>query len=90
MSRSKLKIIYNNKYRAEGNWVNYKKQRNFCVNLLCKTKAEYFQKLYVKDLSGSRKFWKTIKLFCSNKGLKSKKLMPKENNRLITEEQEPL
>ena len=62
-----------------------KKQRNFCVNLLRKTKTEYFQKLNVKDLSDNRKFWKTIKPFFSNKGLNSNKLMLKENNRLITE-----
>ena len=87
MHRSKLKNIYN-KYRTEDNWANYKKQRNFCVNLLRKTKAEYFQKLNVKDLSDNRKFWKTIKPFFSNKGLNSNKLMLKENNRLITEEKE--
>ena len=39
MHRSKLKNIYN-KYRTEDNWANYKKQRNFCVNLLRKTKTE--------------------------------------------------
>ena len=66
MHRSKLKNIYNN-YRTEDNWANYKKQRNFCVNLLRKTKTEYFQKLNVKDLSDNRKFWKTIKPFFSNK-----------------------
>ena len=42
----------------------------------------------MKDLSGNRKFWKTIKPFFSNKGLNSNKLMLKENNRLITEEKE--
>ena len=36
MDRSKLKNIYN-KYRTEEKWVNYKHQRNFCVNLLHKT-----------------------------------------------------
>ena len=64
MHRSKLNYIYN-KYRTEDNWANYKKQRSFCVNLLCKTKTEYFQKLNVKDLSDNRKFWKTIKPFFS-------------------------
>ena len=77
MQRSKLKNIYN-KYRTEDNWANYKKQRNFCVNLLPKTKAEYFQKLNVKDLSDNRKFWKTITPFFSNKGLNSRKLMLKK------------
>ena len=85
--RSKLENIYN-KYRIEDNWANYKKPRNFCVNLLCKTKDEYFQKLNVKDLSGNRKCWKTIKPVFSNKGLNCNKLMLKEKNRLIAEEKE--
>ena len=87
MHRSKLKSIYNN-YRTENNWAHYKKQRNFCVNLLRKTNTEYFQKLNVKYLSDNRNFWKTIKPVFSNKGLNSNKLMLKENNRLITEEKE--
>ena len=62
MHRSKFKNFYN-KYRAENNWVNHEKQRNFCVSPLRKTKDEYFQKLNVKGLSGNRKFWKTIKPF---------------------------
>ena len=84
MHRSKLKK--HNKQRTENIWANYKKQRNLCVNLLRKTKTEYFQKLNVKDLSNNRKFWKTIKPFFSNKGLNSNKLMLKENRRLITKE----
>ena len=85
MHRSKLKNIYN-KYRTEDNWVNYKKQRNFWVYLLRKTKTEYFQKLNVKDLSDNRKIWKTITPSFSNKGLNSNKVMLEENNRLTTEE----
>ena len=86
MHRSRLKNIQYNKYRTEDNCTNCKKQINFCVNLLCKTKTEYFQKVNVKDLSDSKKFWKTIKPFFSHKGLNSNKLMLKGNNRLITEE----
>ena len=85
MHRSNLKKY---KYRTEDNWVNYQKKRNFCVNLLRKTKNEYFQKLNLKDLSDNKKFWKTIKPFFSNKDLNSSKLMLKENSRLITEEKE--
>ena len=62
MHRSKLKNIYE-KYRIEDNWANYKKQRNVCVNLLCKNETEYFQKLNVKDLSGNRKLWKNETFF---------------------------
>ena len=50
MHRSKLKNVYN-KNRTEDNWTDYNRQKNFCVNLLCKTKTEYFQKLNIKDLS---------------------------------------
>ena len=76
MHRSKLKNIYNKK-RTDVNWANYKKQRNFCVTLLRRTKKEYFQNLNVKDLSDNKKFWKTIKSYFSNKGLNSNKMLLK-------------
>ena len=41
MHRSRLKNIYVRK-RNDKNWENYKKQRNFCVDILRKTKPEYF------------------------------------------------
>ena len=83
--RSKLKNIYN-KCRTESNWSNYKNQRNSCVNLLLKTKAEYFHKLNVKGLPNNKKFWKTIKPYFSNKGLNSNKLILNEKNQVIVEE----
>ena len=48
MHGSKFKNIYNKK-RTNDNWTNYKKQRNLCVNLLRKTKADYFQNLNIRD-----------------------------------------
>ena len=62
MHRSKLKNIFH-KTKAKEDWNNYKKQRNFCVNLLRNIKKEYFQKVYIKDLTDNKKFWKTIKTF---------------------------
>ena len=50
MRRSKLKSIYNKNWTND-NWSNFKKQRNFCVNLLRKTKIDYFQNLNIRDLS---------------------------------------
>ena len=32
-----------------------KKQRNFCVNLLRKTKKEYFENINVKDINDDKK-----------------------------------
>ena len=64
MHRSRLENIYIHK-RNDKNWENYKKQRNLCVDLLRKTKIEYFKNLNVKDLSDNRKFWKTTKPYFS-------------------------
>ena len=84
MHRPKLKNIYN-KTRANEDWGNYKKQRNFCVNLLRNTKKDCFQKLNIKDLI-DKKFWKIIKTFFINKGLNSNKLILREKDVLITYE----
>ena len=85
MHRSKLKNIFH-KTRAKEDWNNYKKQRNFCVNLLRNTKKDYFQKLNIKDLTDNKKFWKTIKPFFSNKGLNSNKLMLREKDVVVADE----
>ena len=81
----RLKNIFN-KSRTPKIWDSYKKQRNFCVNLLRKTKKEYFENINVKDINDNKKFWKTIKPFFSNKGLNTNKLMITEKNNLISEE----
>ena len=57
MHSSKLKNIYN-KCRTEDNCWNYKKQTHLCVNLLRKTRAEYFPKPNVKDLPDHETFGK--------------------------------
>ena len=75
-------------YRDLLNWENYKKQINFCVDLLRKTKTEYFKYLNVKDPSDNRKFWKTIKPYFSNNGLNSNKLLLKEKANLVSDEKE--
>ena len=48
-----------------------KKQRNFCVNLLCNTKNHYFQKLNLRDLT-NKKFCKIVKPVFSNKVINAK------------------
>ena len=68
--RSRLKNIYN-QARSPENWDNYKKQHSFCVDLLQKTKRSYFEQINIKDISDHKNFWNTIKLFFSNKELKS-------------------
>ena len=77
MHTSKLKNIYNSK-RTNDNWENDKKQLNFFVNLLQKTKKQIFQNIEIRNLKDSKKFWKTIKLYFGNKELNSNRLFLKE------------
>ena len=73
---------------TEYNWANYTKQRHFCVNLLCKTKKDHFPNLNIRDLPDNRKFWKTVKLYFSNKGLNSNQFLLKEKRNLVSNEKQ--
>ena len=50
-----LKNIYNKK-RSYDNWDKYKKQRNFCLKLFCKTKQDYFNNFDIKSVIDTKKF----------------------------------
>ena len=82
MTRSRLKNIYNKK-RSYDNCNKYKKQRNFCVIFLHKTKQGYFSNINIKSVSDTKKLWKTIKPYFSNKGLNSNKIFLSEKGRPI-------
>ena len=84
MTRSSLKNIYL-KSRNEENWVNYKRQRNFCTNFLRKAKQKYFCDLNMKDLNYNKRFWKKIKPFYSDKSLQATNIIPKDEDRLATD-----
>ena len=59
MKQSRLKNLFN-KQKTHENWVNYKMQQNHCVNLLRKSKKDYFTNLNKKNTT--KIFWKTINL----------------------------
>ena len=69
-----IKYVINNTEAKEFN------KRNFCVNLLRKTKKDYFQNLNIRDLSDKSKSWKTIKPYFTNKGLTLNKLRKTVNH----------
>ena len=77
MTRSRLKNIYNKK-RSYDNWDKYKKQINFRVKHLRKTKQDYNNNIGIKSARDIKKFWKAIKSCFSNKGLNSNKVFPSE------------
>ena len=83
MKRSKLKNNFN-KNRNHENWCKYKTQRNYCVNLLRKSKKQYFSNINISDVADSKSFWKSVKPDFSNKGLNSNKITLVENDAIIT------
>ena len=85
MHRSKLKNIFH-KTRAKEDWSNYKKQRNFFIDLLRNSKKTYFQKLNIKESANNKTFWKTLKPFFSNKGLNANKLLLREKDAVVADE----
>ena len=66
MHRSKLKNNYNKK-PTETNKLLYKKQRNFCVNLLKKEKKKYYNNLDLRIFDDNKTFWQRIKPLFSDK-----------------------
>ena len=84
MHRSRCKNLYFRNKTAE-NWEKYRRLRNECVKLTKRAKREYFQNLNSKSLNDNKTFWKTIKPFFTNKGLKSSKILLVENNAIVSD-----
>ena len=85
MHRKKLRNRYI-KRRTEENLNAFKKQRNFCVKLLRKTKSDYYRNLNLRDLTDNRKFWKTVKLVFSNEIQTSSSVTLIEDGKMITDD----
>ena len=87
MKRSKLRNDYL-KQRIQENRLAYKKQRNFCVTLLRKKKADYFNNLDLNLVRDNKMFWKTISPYFVNNLKKTSKitLVDKKGNTLSEDE----
>ena len=85
MTRSRLrnKFIKN---PNNSNKDNYRKQRNFCVNLLRKEKKSYYNNLNLNKITDNRKFWHTVKPFFSDKVTFKKSISLIEENIIISED----
>ena len=66
MKRSKLRNNYL-KNKTDANRMLYKKQRNYCVSLLRKSKTNYYANLDEKKVSDNKLFWKVRKSSLSDK-----------------------
>ena len=82
MARSRLR----NKYLTDKiveNRLLYTQQRNQCVALLRNTKKNYYENIDEKEVTDNKNFWRTIKLYLSDKFVKSDKIHLNENGNLI-------
>ena len=66
ISKSRSGNIYL-KNRSDNNKREYKKQRDYCVSLLQKSKTNYYGNLNEKDLTDKKQFWRTVKPLLSDK-----------------------
>ena len=85
MVRSKLRKKFL-KSRSKSDKIAYNKQRSKCVNLLSKTKKAYYSNLNVKDIVDSKKSWKTVKNFFSDKLNNFENISLIENGNLLTDD----
>ena len=84
MKRTRLR----NKFLKNKNDYNkreFSKQRNYCVSLVRKSKKLYYSNLDEKKVTDNKTFWKTIKLFLSNKIVSREKVTSIEEDEIIVE-----
>ena len=72
------------KFNCPENQLVYKRQRNYCVELLKKSKKDFYDNLNVKKVADNKDFWKTIKPNFTNKILKDEKIILVEDDKVIT------
>ena len=73
------------KDNSAGNFFAYKRQINFCVELLRKSKKVFYNNLNVKTITDNRKFWQTFKPNFTDKTLKDERIALVEGDKVINE-----
>ena len=74
------------KDRTDASCKAYKKQKNFCSRLYKKERKKYYTNLDIKKIADSRKFWKTVKPFLSDKGISKTNIILIEEGEIIQED----
>ena len=72
--------------RTTINLEKYKKQRNICVNLLRKSKNQYFNNIDVENVTDNKKFWKSIRPKFSNKCKTANIIILVEDEKILQDE----
>ena len=77
---------FRNKYlkkKPDENKRKYTKQQNYYASLLRKSKREYCSSLDVKNITGNKTFWKTVKCFLSDKVTSTQKITLIDNDKTV-------
>ena len=72
------------KNRTDENKSRYTKQRNYCVSLLRKTKAQNYSNLDEKNVADNKTFCKTVKPFLSDKITSKEKITLIEEHEIVS------
>ena len=84
LKRSKSRSKFNEERSIE-NWSEYMRQHNFCSNLR-QSKKHHFNNLKMKYVTENKQFWKTIKLFLTEKTKTTNNIILTENNQRVRED----
>ena len=87
VDRSRLENQYY-KDRSDESLRAYKKQQNFCSRLYKRERKLYFPNLDPKKIADSRKFWKSVKPFLSDRGVGKTDIILIEGDEIIQEDSE--
>ena len=66
---------------------NTSAKENLCLNLLWKTKKNFYKALDENQVSDSKTFWKNVKPFFRDKGVNSSKITLDEKNAIVVDEE---
>ena len=84
MTRARLFNKLRKFFNCPENQLAYKRQRNYCVKLLKRSKKDFYNNLNVKKVTDNKHFWKTIKPNFTDKVLKDEKIVLVEDDKVIT------
>ena len=84
MVRSRLRNKFL-KLKTMESSIKYKKQRNFCVSLLRKTKKKFYGNLYPNLITDNKNFWKQVKSFFSDKTPLNNNIILLEDNKIMSD-----
>ena len=69
--------------RSSKNCQNYKQQSNICSNILKSSKKKLFETQNINEITDSKKFWKTVKPFFTDKCKTTNIILTGKNETLI-------